>query len=144
MNSNDFLVILFNDILMIFWTHDLIAIAILSYHSTYMISFNKAMNENVWNIVLVFIQVCVTSAIKRIFEIMLISLAFLGTLFLQVVTQRQDSLTVHSKRKITIAISKQHENLKSFDKTIIENFGQKFNLQVDFIIINTSVNIISK
>lgn len=78
---------------------------------------------------------------------MLASLIFIGILFLKVAAERQSSVDENSKDKITVGLSKrdsvmllnQNRVLKSLDLSIIENFGQKFKLQVDFLIVNKSV-----
>lgn len=84
---------------------------------------------------------------RTVAGIMLTSLIFLGIVFLKVAAERQSSVDENMKYKITVGLHKQkpvmllNQNrvLKSLDLSIIENFGQKFNLQVDFLNVNKSV-----
>lgn len=81
--------------------------------------------------------------------IMVISLIFYGILFLKVVTATLNTVEVQPKDYITVALLKrkpfvflnQNRVLKSMDVSIIENFGQKFNLHIDFLTVDTPVNI---
>lgn len=78
---------------------------------------------------------------------MLTSLILIGILFFKVSAEKQSSVDKNSKDKITVGLLKrdsvmllnQNRVLKSFDLSIIENFGKKFNLQVDYLIVNKSV-----
>lgn len=83
---------------------------------------------------------------------MFTSLIFLGVLFLNVGAEQRDSVDMHFKGNISVALIKQkwfvlsneYRVLKSFDVSIIENFGRKFNLKVEFLTIHTSIDIILK
>lgn len=64
-------------------------------------------------------------------------------LFLKSTAEQHNAVDLHSKGKITVALEtymqKDQNTVKGLDISILKNFGIKYNLQVDFVIVNKSI-----